>query len=244
MTPLEKLYQKLTTRAILLAPEIFNPANIQVQVAIPGSDEWRQSTEIVDHGYNFRYVDDHGEVISLAPDAIDKLPTTKTVVAVQNVGGDNIVLGTFRIVTDPEVLDIFELFDMQNGFWPHAIPGNPILKPGELGRFALHPRLDEIRRKSLASKPLVDKYKRQILRCMWPFGMRLLQEAEVEVPYFVLAPAVRSFVESAGIIPEPIQGEEPSNSVAAQKIRQNFSKYWLIDPPSAYLAPREMQPYE
>lgn len=206
-----------------------------------------QVRNMVNYAYNSRYHHNGGEVVQLAGDRFDNLPTTRTIVAVQEIDGQPVVMGTFRTLAGSD-LDVFELFEMRAGMsWPHQTDAK-VLLPGELGRFCLSPVFEALAKVNIGiSNVDLRNMKIAILQKMWRVGMDQMIRDGVEVPYFILKPEVRDFVRKAGIIPTTVEAMQPSQTEYAQRIRQLFSEYWRPDDaseeqPQVYIAPWNVSP--
>lgn len=222
---------------------------LELRVASSGSPELAMALDLVSYSYDSRYLENYTGSPMAGVDLIGITPNTRTIVAVQTIGSTPVVIGTFRIVFGND-LDVFRLFAMESGrFWPHESPSNwGHQKAAELERFSLHPALDLPRIASdTEGKSLASLHKRLVLRELWRFGMKLIEREAVKVPYFIMAPHVHRFVESAGIVATPVEGAVPSASPFACEVRRRWRRYWKPDSPAferpyVFLAPRDLRP--
>lgn len=240
-SPLDKIYQRLMSPFV--GKTVRLDAGQILTFASQDSEIVAQAAEVVDYAYNTRYHHNSGEVVTLSSDRYAALPTTRTIAAVHYIDGQAVVLGTFRTITGAD-LDVFELFEMREGYeWPHLINGQS-LASGELGRFSLSPVFDALRVNGTEgiSKIDINKMRKTILQRMWKVGIGQMRNDGVEVPYFILAPEVKEFVVGSGIIPVIVEGEKLNQSEYARGIRQAFPEYWRPEglpevQPQVYIAP-------
>lgn len=197
--------------------------NIKVRVAAGDSELRYQADEVVNCAYNIRYGGDD-KVRDLTRDEVGSNESL-TVVAVGKSLNTDVVVGTMRVWTKPD-LDMFDLFCI-DGAWPHA---ERKVKPGELGKFSLHPALDTADKQTKA----------KILQKLWPVGMKLMRERGVGVPYFILHPDVKRFVEFAGIRPVPVKGARIKDSEQVRELKMLFPGYWQNKGLGLYIAPWEL----
>lgn len=248
VTPLDNLHRKLVEPFINSGKVEFDGGLLETRIASMGSPERDIAADIVNYTYTSSYLKDGGKIIDLATDEFDLLPTTHTLVASQKVDGADVVVGTFRVVCGDE-LEVFNLFEMERGNrWPHERVVDPAQKPGELGRFSLHPIFEDLNglvrpevRKVLTS------YRRLILHKLWPFGIDIMKNAGITLPYFILAPHVFRFVSKSGIHPTEVEGVMPNRSFFSQDLRRRYNEYWKPDrsieeQPAVYLAPKFVEP--
>ncbi len=241
-TPLDALFQDLIQPFTQDKAEI-EFGRISTQVLADSDTLLEQARKVINFGYNSRYVNDGGQVEDITRDRYDSEQSTRTIVSTQEVNGRQVVLSTYRMIVGDR-LDVFDLFKIEaGGRWPHA--DNQFVA-GELGRFSLHPIFDvvgvEDRFKSVAAL-----HKRLSLRKIWVDGMQHMSRKGVTHPYFILAPSVRKFVESAGIKPKVIDGVVPNDSEYSRSIRSRFSQYWApsltsAEQPTVYIAPWNLEP--
>ena len=243
------LFDKLITPFLEEEVEL-DTSRIKLSAVERDTDCGNKAAEVVNFAYNSRYVRNGGEVVDMATDNLDFDGNSKIIIAKQQVGGEGVVLATFRVVYGSE-LDVFKLFEAEfPNEWPHRAEVTqenfPISFPGELGRFSLHPIFDII---GSPENPLLREdsrtFKKLLLKKMWPEGMSLLRENGVTHPYFILAPHVKEFVASAGIIPKDVEGIVPTESDYALGIRSKFKEYWkpesnIWEQPEVYIAPWEV----
>jgi hypothetical protein len=247
-SPLEKLYLKMIEPfRDRLTTFSFN--EIGVFEAKSGTGVRKQSGDLVNFAYNSRYHADKGLVEELAYDRFDEIENSKTLVAVHNIADNPVVIGTFRMVEGND-LEVFDLFGMEEGFkWPHQ-QIFPNLTTGELGRFSLHPIFDLMRQTNdQVFKKQINRFRSEVLRRIWDWGLGKWQNDGVEMPYFILEPNVRRFVEKAGIIPKVIDKTQFSDSEYAVQIRRNYPEYWKSESnpeeqPSVYIAPWKTIPID
>jgi hypothetical protein len=219
-------------------------SKISITTAPMGSDDRETAANLVRFGYNFRYFSEKDIIIDLAYDNLDTQPVTKTVIAYTNYKKSKLILGTMRVCF-ADHLELFKFFKIEKGFsWPHGDK-----KAGELGRFSLHPLFDVLAKgkDQVEEKNYLKSFKKRILRSMWPYGMKIMKKAGVEVPYFILSPEVAKFVTSCGVIPEKIVGAIPRTSSFSNTIRHKYSEYWKPEAdvsvqPTAYIAPWNIAP--
>lgn len=205
----------------LLGSKPINVNAIEVEVARPGSVLSEQAAQVVNFGYSARY-GDGTRISDLAHDAFSTLPSSNVLVARQLLGGQDVVLGTFRVVTGGKT-EAEELFDLPQEYQSMSSNGHEKKRVAELGRFALHPIVTD------------KQQKREILRHLWSLSFRVMSELAVEVPLFVLAPGIHEFVTEAGIQTTLVTAQ-PSKSEFSRRTRTSWPRYWLPD------EPREQQP--
>lgn len=213
-----------------------NEGSLSVSCAEIGSAQRDQVDAIVNWAYNTSYTDG-SSFIDIVHDELDPLPTTHTATVTGRVGqSEEVVLGVLRFASEGK-LDIFELFEMEDGYvWPHEEDSSLPRKAGEIGKFSLHPGIED---KNLAH---------ELLGRLYEFGIDLMRKDGVEVPYFILAPHVKKFVVETGIIPvSKVDGVRPSRSPSSQSLRHIFSRYWQPDKdprrqPAVYVAPWSLRP--
>jgi len=216
--------------------------SIKIDRVFPGTLEHETAADIVNYNYNGMFGID-GKVIDVARDSLSELDTTISTIATIQFNGKSIVLGSLRFTCDK--LDLFNLFEMENGKkWPHQ-QGEVSRKPGEIGKFSFHPILSE---HDLGySNEERAKFKIIITRGLYQEGMRQMREAGVKVPYFIVGKHVLRFAESVGVSPcIKVEGAKLSKSQEVRKMMEQFPKYWHSNEdvkyqPAVYIVPWEMQ---
>jgi hypothetical protein len=216
--------------------------SIRVERVFPGTLKHEAAVDIVNYSYNDMYGID-GKIIDVARDRLNELDTTISVVATQRFNGRPMVLGSLRFTCGK--LDLFNLFEMEDGKkWPHMLD-EVSKKSGEIGKFSFHPILSE---HDLGySNEERTKFKIIITRGLYQEGMRQMREVGVKVPYFIVSKHVLRFAESVGVSPcIKVEGAKLSKSQEARKMMEQFPKYWHSNEdvkyqPAVYIVPWEMQ---
>jgi hypothetical protein len=221
-----------------------NMADIKIERVFPGTKKHEIASDIVNYSYNSMYGAD-GKIIDIARDNLNKLYTTITLVATQQFDHRSAVLGSLRF-TYGNNLDVFKLFEMENGkSWPHE-QSNSKKKPGEVGKFSFNPVLSESDLRYSSEERA--NFRRVLARDLYENGMRQLQKAGVGVPYVIFSKHVSRFAESIGVSPcLKVEGAKLKGSEDAREIKKIFSRYWNPDKdikyqPALYVPPWDLQP--
>lgn len=239
--PLHHLHEKLMAPFKNVNDFSLDLKSFQVTELASNSLVRQQARDLVNYAYNSNFGSTSGEVIDIAVDQFDARPGTHTLVATIDVEELPVVIGTFRVVCGDD-LDIFNLFELENGIpWPHK-PNGVTHKPGEVGRFAVHPLLSVLKMADNREvRSAVKRAKLEIPRLLYPHVIRHMREEGVEIPYAILIPGGRDYFVEAGLIPTLIGEAHYSNSTYAQAIRAAFVNYWKFEP-MIYTAPWEVSP--
>lgn len=233
--PLEDLFHKIITPFKGL-DECVDFDKLQVKVAEPATEEFKQAVDIVDFYYNIAFYRDIGPVDKIARDKYSDLPTTRTLVVTQEIGGRSFVLATARIIWGDH-LEMFDLFEpMEGQMWPHEFDNtfNPdeISISGEFGRLAFN----QVFNTSMTNFDRGDKYLSLIIRggmarYIWRGGMTIMRDdVGVNNVLAILPRKVQHFLEYSGIPFKMMQGIEKSDSDYAKNIRKDYPRYWEQDP--------------
>lgn len=213
-------------------PGAFDPAMLRGEVALPG-DMVVMAEQVVQYSYALHF--QAGGVVEVPYHTPATSPTTRVLAAVQRVGGRDIVMGTIRADWG-EHLEVFDLFEVPPpARWPHEELGQPF---GELHKMAWHPAVEAL---TTADDPDVRSAGRAYRVAAWDalrrtFERVLSEHGRTHV-YYLTNERVRRFFTGAGYHATRLDTALPARSAWAQRLRQEWHRYFLPDEPV------ELQPH-
>jgi len=221
-TPLGRLYNDLL--AFFAQTEDFelDTAKLLAKVALPASLERNMAAQIINYGYCSRYQEED-TLIDIAGYELERSPSNVILVAVQELKGSKVVLGTFRIAW--ENLEVFQLFEVSTGrSWPHWTLAQ---KPGEAGKCSMHPILDLLSTSSLPKlSQLGNTYKAMAFTMMWELALKLFKDNQIGCMYYIASPRAQQFFSHMGIRSTQCEGVLPSATQEAQRLRREWWQYF------------------
>lgn len=194
-----------------------------------------QYSHLVNWGYNRRYKVSDGDYIPLAlPQTLHSPHTIKTFIATTTIGQEEIILSTISVVEGKGV-EVFELYQV-----PRSIQRAG--KVAELKRFAKHPLFDVLAHaEDETLQTHSHMYARLILRKIWRAMGQHMEKYNLK-PYYILAPHVKNWFDSAGVGPIELVSETTrQESPKYQQLLSTFPHYWQKKP-AVYSAPHFPKP--
>jgi hypothetical protein len=221
-TPLGRLYDHLLAFFAQMEDFELDMAKLLAKVALPTSLERNMAAQIINYGYCTRYQEDD-TLIDIAGYELERSPSNIILVAVQELRGSKVVLGTFRIAWDN--LEVFQLFEVPTGTnWPHQTFAQ---KPGEAGKCSMHPILDLLSTSSLPDLSLLgNAYKAMVFTMMWELALKLFKDNQIGCMYYIASPRAQQFFSRMGIRSTHCEGALPSTTQEAQRLRREWWQYF------------------
>ena len=221
-TPLGRLYNDLL--ALFTQTEEFelDTAKLLAKVALPASCERNMAAQIINYGYCSRYQEEN-TFIDIAGYELERSPGNVLLVAVQELMGSRVVLGTFRIAW--ENLEVFQLFEVPTGrSWPHQRLAH---KPGEAGKCSMHPLLDLLSTSCLPDlSQLGTTYKAMTFMMMWELALKLFKDNQVGGVYYIASPMAQQFFSRMRLRSIRCEAAVPSLAQEAQRLREEWWQYF------------------
>lgn len=206
-----------------------DPAKLHAEVALSDSVQQKMAAQVIHYGYCSRYQEENA-LVEVGHN-LEPSPGNVMLVAVQGFAGGKIVLGTLRITW--ESLEVFQLFEMPAHMnWPHQLLAQ---KPGEAGRFSLHPILDLLSTSSLpALKHLGDTYKALAFTKLRALAYQQFKEKQIKCMYYIANPMTQQFFSRMGIRSTRCEEAMPGTTQEAQIAHQEWKHYFQFaeDPES------------
>lgn len=221
-TPLGRLYNDLLAFFAERQDFELDTAKLVAEVALPGSFQRKMAAQIINYGYCSRYQGEN-TLIDIAGYELERSPTNVILVAVQEIEGVRVVLGTFRIAW--ENLEVFQLFEVPaNKNWSHQILWQ---KPGEAGKCSMHPILDLLSASALPElSSLGNAYKAKVFTRMWDLALKLFKDNQVGCVYYIASSMAQQFFSRMGIRSIQCEAALPSPTQEAQRLREEWWQYF------------------